>query len=632
MMSGSEPLIRSIADVEAFERVPLEERSDAWTLPEVLARGAALNPGAVALHYLQHASPDEVPLSLTYAEFMSKVRQTANLLRRLFQGRDGVVGVLLPLVPENYFVLCGAPSAGILCPVNWAMKPFQIAAILNAAKAEILVSLGPCPGFDIWETTQEVLKLAPGIKHVIQVRGPGGAADPDLDFAAMIAMERGDEFAFQRVLKPEDTAIYCATGGTTGLPKLAKLSHRGIAYKCHAFCWVLGHGPGDVWLGGNPLFHSGGMVNRTFSPMSHGVTIVAVSPHGFRSPESRRNYWKLIEKYRVSEISANPTMLAALIDKPTDGADLSSLQKYANTGSTGLPAATARAFEQKFGVSIRANYGLTENTASAAVSPRGVEAPYGASGIRLPYTRIKTVVVDREGAYVRDGAQGESGVISIKGPGVIAGYVDASLNQKLFFPEGWLNTGDLGRVDADGYMWITGRIKDLIIRGGNNIDASVIDETLLQHPAVELAAAVGRPDTYAGELPVVYVQLRVGAAATAEEIREFARARIPERGTAPVAVYILDQLPLTDVGKLSKPPLRCDAARREFEAALGCLAQTGVSALVEVADVPASGMRARIMLASAEGSPNEAVESKVKAIMSSYTMGCDVVWNSQTRA
>ena len=258
---------------------------------------------------------------------MGKVRQTANLLRRLFRWRNGVTGVLLPLVPENYFLLCGAPSAGILCPVNWAMKPPQIAAILNAAHAEVLVSLGPCPGFDIWETTLEVLKLAPGIKHVIQVRGPAGAVDADRDFTAMIAGERDDDLAFERELRPGDTAIYCATGGTTGLPKLAPLSHRGIAYKCHAYAWVLGHGPGDAWLAGSPLFHSGGIVNRTFSPISHGVTIVIVSPYGFRAPESRSNYWKLVEKYRVTEISAPPTMLAALIDRPTQGADLSTLHK-----------------------------------------------------------------------------------------------------------------------------------------------------------------------------------------------------------------------------------------------------------------------------------------------------------------
>lgn len=621
------PLIRTLADVEAFEQVPLEQRVDAWTLPEVVARGAALNPDGTALYYLENADPEEVPLRFTYGELMGKVRQTANLLRRLFGGRNGVVGALLPLVPENYFLTLGAPAAGILSPVNWAMKPPQIAATLNASKAEVLVTLGPTPGFDIWETSVEVLKLAPGIRHVLQVRGPNGTVDEDKDFAALIAKERAPEFAFERDLRPEDTAIYCATGGTTGLPKLAKLSHRGIAYKCHAYHWVTGHGPGHVWLAGNPLFHSGGIVNRTFSPISHGVTLVMVSPHGFRAPKSRSNYWKLIEKYRVTEISVPPTMLAALIDRPTGGADLSSLQKFANTGSAGLPVATARAFKEKLGVTIRPNYGLTENTASAALSPRWGNPPDGASGIRLPYTRIKTVIVDRDGAYVRDGAPGESGVMAVKGPGVISGYLDASLDRKLFFPEGWLNTGDLGRIDEDGYLWITGRVKDLIIRGGNNIDPSIIDETLLQHPAVELAAAVGRPDAYAGELPVAYVQLRAGASASADEIREFARERIPERGAAPAEVYIVERMPLTEVSKILKPPLRCDAARRAFEAALGPLSARGVSAVVEVSDEPSTGMRARITLAS-PGARDAAAEAEARAIMDAYTIPSELAWRS----
>ena len=623
----NEPRICTIADVEAFERIPLDQRADVWTVFEVVADGAGLDPDAVALHYLLNADPDEIPATITYAEFMGKVHQTANLLRRLFGGKDGVAGVLLPLVPESYFLVVGAPSAGILCPVNWAMKAPQIAAVLNAAKAEVLVTLGPTPGFDIWETTLKVLKLAPGIKHVIQVRGPNGTVDADEDFTALIAKERADGFAFGRDLRPEDTAIYCPTGGTTGLPKLAKLSHRGIAYKCHAFAWVLGYGPGDVIFSGTPLFHSGGIVSRTLSKMSHGVSTVIPSPHGFRVPKIRDNFWKLVERYRVTELSIPPTMLAALIGRPADGADLSSLKKYANTGSAGLPVATARAFEDKFGVRVSGNYGLTENTTSAALSPRCGEPPYGSSGIRIPYTRIKTVIVDREGTYVRDGAQGEPGVIALKGPGVISGYVDESLDRRLFFPDGWLNTGDLGRIDAAGYLWVTGRLKDLIIRGGGNIDPSIIEGTLLQHPAVELAAAVGKPDTYAGELPVAYVQLKPGAKASSEEIKAFARANIPERGAAPAEVTIIDKMPLTGIGKISKQPLRCDAAQRAFAGALASLATRNVSASVEVED-SASGMRAKITLTPSIGGRDAAGEAKAKAkeIMDAYTMFYDVVW------
>lgn len=620
----SEPLIRTLADVEAFERVPLEQRAATWTLPEVLAHGAGLNPGAVALYYLLDADPEEIPLAITYAELMAKLCQTANLLRRLFGGSDGVVGVLLPVVPENYFVLAGGPSAGIVCPVNWAMKAPQIAGVLNAAKAQVLVSLGPTPGFNIWETTLEVLELAPGIEHVLQVRGPNGTVEADKDFTALIARERSDDLDFERELRPDDTAIYCPTGGTTGFPKLARLSHRGIAYKCHAFNWIHEHGPGDVLFAGTPLFHSGGIVKRVFKLFAHGATLVIVSPHGFRAPRSRENFWKLAERYRVTELSVPPTLMAALLTRPTDGADLSRLKKYATTGGAGLPVATALAFEKKLGVRVLGNYGLTENTTSAALSPCGVEPRYGASGIRVPYTQVKTVVVDRQGAYMRDGAPGEIGVIAVKGPGVIPGYVDERHNRGLFFPEGWLNTGDLGRIDADGYLWITGRLKDLIIRGGNNIDPRVIEDTLLQHEAVELAAAVGRPDAYAGELPVAYVQLKPGATASAGEIKAFARARIPELGTAPVDVYIIEKLPLTDVNKISKAPLRCDAAQRAFSAALAALGD-GVHASVEVREVPASGMRARITLTSGR-QRDAAAEAKAKQIMDTYTMGYDMVW------
>ncbi len=610
----TEPVVRTIADVAEIERIPLASRAGEWTMYDVAAKGAAFNPKAAMLHYILDGDPAEIPLTVSFADYMAKIHQTANMLRRLYGGRDGVVGVMLPMVPENYYLLVAGPSAGILSPVNWALKAPVIAAIMNMAKAEVLVTLGPTPGFDIWETAQEVIKLCPGIKHVIQVQGPGGTVDPDKDFAALIAKEQSGGFSFARAYTPDDTAVYCPTGGTTGTPKLAKLSHRGIAYKCHAFKWVLGHGPGDVIFAGTPLFHSGGIVSRSMSPISCGITNVIVSPHGFRSQKSRDNFWKLIERYKITEVVAPPTMLAALISKPVGDADVSTLKPYANTGSSGLPAATAKAFEDKFGITLLSNYGLTENCASAALSPRGVPPRYGASGIRIPYTQIKTVIVDARGEYVRDGKPGESGIIAMTGPAVISGYVDPSLDAKLFFPDGWLNTGDLGRIDEDGYIWVTGRVKDLIIRGGNNIDASVIDDTLLKHEAVELAAAVGKPDAYAGEMPIAYVQLKPGATATAEEIKAFARENIPERGAAPAEVVVIDKIPLTDVGKIYKPPLRRDAAERAFAEAL-----TGLPATVAVSDDPARGLLARVTLS------DRAQEKDVRAVMEKYTIPFEVV-------
>lgn len=601
----NEPIVRTIADVIEIEKVPLDQRAKEWTIFDVLQRGAAFNPEAPALHYLKNGNPKETPLTVSFSQLLCYARQAATMLWELYGDKPGVCGVMLPMVPENYYLLAGAPSAGIIAPVNWAMSAETIAAILNAAEAKILVALAPTKGFDIWEKAEKVKAMVPSIRQLFRHD----------EFANMMTMVPGDTFLFDREYSPDDVAVYCPTGGTTGTPKLAQLTHRGIAYKCHAFQWVLGHGPGDVIFAGTPLFHSGGIVSRTLSPMSCGVTNVIVSPHGFRAQKPRDNFWKLVERYKVTEVVAPPTMLAALLSKRVGKADISSLKPYANTGSAGLPAATAKAFHDKFGITLLANYGLTENCASAALSPRGVEPRYGASGIRIPYTQIKTVIVDADGNYVRDTKPGESGVIAIKGPAVTSGYVGGGeLNAKLFFSEGSLNTGDLGRIDEDGYIWVTGRVKDLIIRGGNNIDASVIDDTLLQHDAVELAAAVGKPDAYAGEMPIAYVQLKPGATATADEIKTFARANIPELGAAPAEVIVIDKIPLTDVGKIYKPPLRRDAAERAFIEAL-----TGLPASVSVSDDPARGLKAHVVLA------DRAREPDVRAVMEKYTIPFEVM-------
>ncbi|NQV55164.1 MAG: acyl-CoA synthetase [Rhodospirillales bacterium] len=622
-MTEQAPIIHNLAEVEAFEETPLEERMTAWTMYDVAAAGAAkaeaYRPGKAIIHYLRHADPNEAPLTLSYTDYMAKVRQAANLFHRLLGGvEDGVIGVLLPTVPENYITLVAGPTAGILCPVNWALTPEAIASVMNAANVRVLVTLGPCPEFEIFETAQKVAALCPGIEHVIEVQGPGGDANKNNDFNALIAIEPDGKLNFERPIARGTTAVYCPTGGTTGNPKLARMAHSSIAYKCHVYGWFLGHGASDTIFSGTPLFHSGGIVNRTMSPISQGMTNVILSPHGFREKNTYKNFWKLVEKFQATELIAVPTALSALLSQPVD-ADISSLKPYSNTGSAGLPAAVGRQLKEKFGVQMLSNYGLTENTASAAMPPRHGAPRYGSSGIRLPYTQIKAVRVSADGAYAGDCEVNESGVIAIKGPGVTKGYVDESLNAGLFFEGGWLNTGDLGRFDEDGFIWITGRLKDLIIRGGNNIDSRIIDETLQDHEAIELAAAVGKPDTYAGELPIAYVQLKPGATATSEEIRLYARENIPERGAAPTEIHIIDKMPLTDVGKIFKPPLRRDAAERAFTEAL---VAGGITATVSVSDNSGRGTLATITLPAAS---DDAAEINAEEIMSAYTIAHEIV-------
>jgi fatty-acyl-CoA synthase len=323
---------------------------------------------------------------------------------------------------------------------------------------------------------------------------------------------------------------------------------------------------------------------------------------GARSKRFIANYWRLVERYRISVLSGVPTTLSVLVDVPLDGADISSLRPYAPTGSAPLPAEVARKMEERFGVRMIATFGATEFTQNATQPPRDGDPRYGSTGLRIPYTQVKTVALDGKGGIARECAPDEIGVIVIKGPGIIPGYVNPEFDKALFVGDGWVNSGDLGRIDKDGYLWVTGRAKDLIIRGGHNIEPAIIEETLLAHGDVQLAAAVGKPDAYAGELPIAYVQLKPGARTSAEELKEFARARIPERAAAPTEIHILDRMPLTDIGKPMKAELRHEAARRVFAAALEA---GGIRAEVAVGPHKVHGTLAKVTLSN--GADEEAV-------------------------
>jgi len=251
--------------------------------------------------------------------------------------------------------------------------------------------------------------------------------------------------------------------------------------------------------------------------------------------------------------------------------------RYAICGAAPMPPELIRKFEEATGVGILEGYGLTEGTCVSAVNPRDGVRRVGSIGLRIPYQQMKTVALGGDRDNPRDCAVDEIGHLVIKGPNVFPGYTDEKANRGIWVGDGWLDTGDLARQDADGRFWLTGRQKDLIIRGGHNIDPSMIEEAMMRHPAVQMAAAVGKPDAYAGELPVVYVTLRAGCVASADELLAFAKATIPERAAAPGEVVVRDAIPLTAVGKVFKPELRYDAAKRVLEAALRGVADGAAS-------------------------------------------------------
>ncbi len=254
------------------------------------------------------------------------------------------------------------------------------------------------------------------------------------------------------------------------------------------------------------------------------------------------------------------------------------------------------------------------------------QARLGSVGHAVPYSRVRTVELDGEGAYRRDCGPDEIGVVTMQGPGVFQGYLSENHNRNAFVEPGWVNSGDLGRLDGEGYLWITGRAKDIIIRGGHNIDPLPVEEILYGHPGVELAALVGRPDAYAGEMPVAYVQPKPGVAVDADELLALIRERTPERAAVPGEVILLDPLPLTPVGKVFKPALRWDSARRVFSAILAPLAESGLKAEVQVNAHPLHGTLATVTLSGVDGGGREAAERQVHELLDPFTIRHEIAW------
>ena len=249
---------------------------------------------------------------------------------------------------------------------------------------------------------------------------------------------------------------------------------------------------------------------------------------------------------------------------------------------------------------------MTEASGLIAIDPVAGEGGAGSVGWALPYTQVVVRRLEASGRLGSPCDTREIGVITVRGPHVSPGYRNPEHDAGTF-EDGMLNSGDLGYTDDDGRLHIAGRSKDLIIRSGHNIDPLMIENAMATHPAVDLAAAVGMPDAYAGELPVCYVALKPGARATAEDLRAHAQDSIAERPAWPKYIHVVDSIPLTSVGKIYKPQLRCDAAARLVKEVVGQLLDIP-DAQVQVSEGGRRGMRVTVTLPASRQHAVTAVE------------------------
>ncbi|MGX9391848.1 acyl-CoA synthetase [Nitrobacteraceae bacterium UC4446_H13] len=620
------PKFTNDAEVRAFEQPPYRDRIAAVSTYDAIKLGASYNPDAPAIQFLANADPADQPLVISHGNFLARVTQAANMFHALGVGAGEVVSFMLPLLPEAFITLFGAEAAGIVNPINPLLESHQIEEILEAAQTKVLVTLGPMPGTDIWQKVQQVRGKLKHLKAIVVVHGPGDPANGVHSFDELMKDQPSDRLVSGRPISAQDVAAYFHTGGTTGTPKLVRHTHENQIYQAWAVNLILKTKPGVNLLFGMPLFHVGGSLTQVLTTLSAGGCLVVLSPAGWRNPSSVKNIWGLVERFKPEALSSVPTVLAAVLGIPPGNADLSSL-KFAAGGGSAIPVAVGTAIQQKFELPVLEVYGMTETSSVHTIAFPDQPIRIGSVGFPMPYARVRIVKLDASGRVIGDCAVDEIGVVTMAGPGVFSGYLNEAHNKEAFVETGWVNSGDLGRLDKDGFLWITGRAKDLVIRGGHNIDPGPIEDILFQHPAVSLAAVVGQPDAYAGELPVGYVQLKPGASVAPGELEAWARERTPERAAVPVQVITVDPMPLTGVGKVFKPQLRWDAASRVFTGALAPIRERGIDCKIEVRAHGSHGSVATVTLAQVPEDRRTALADEVHRLLNPFVMRHEIAWD-----
>ncbi|MGC3936174.1 acyl-CoA synthetase [Roseobacter sp. EG26] len=623
-----------IDDRNAIEaEMPWADRPLPKTLYGLLSETAGKFPNHNAVSYQIFSGPTDKAETLTWSALKDQVTQAANLFRSLGIGKDDVVAYILPNANETVLTLLGGAVAGIVNPINPLLDAEQIGSILRETNAKVVVTLRPFPKTDVADKTAEAVALAPNVKTVLEVDLLRYLTPPKSWIVPLIRPKRTVQnhatylnlraelakqptsLAFEDV-QEDRVACYFHTGGTTGMPKVAQHRYSGLIYNG----WIgteLLFSEEDNIICPLPLFHVFACHVILMAAVTSGAHVVFPTPQGYRGEGVMDNFWKLVERWKITFIITVPTAISAKMQRPID-ADVSTV-KTAFSGSAPLPLELFRRFEKATGVTLVEGYGLTEATCLVSCNPVDGEKKVGSIGVPFPYCTVKIYKGTPDGPIEAD--VDEIGEICVSNPGVYVDntYTEVEKNKDLYFGD-YLRTGDLGRVDPDGYLWITGRAKDLIIRGGHNIDPAEIEEALLHHEAVAFAGAIGQPDAHSGEVPCAFVELVDGATVSEEELLTFCKEHVHERAAQPKHMTIMPELPKTAVGKIFKPDLRKMAITRIYNAALE---QAGVSARVtSVVDDKKRGLVAQI---NPNGASEEAISGALNAFVRPWELANSAV-------
>jgi fatty-acyl-CoA synthase len=535
---------------------------------DLIGKGARIDPSAEAVIYLR-AATDCNPVVYCFDEMMGFVKAAERWFRGNGIGPGDTVAILVPSGPATIVAIWGAAACGIAEPLNLLFTREAIVAQLNAVKARILLTQQPGMPGGLFEKVAGIEKEVPSLRKIVVVPLDGSIAF-DGEILLPDPSWRGDYGICADAAEADRVAVMLPTGGTTGHPKVARLTNRGMVASAISSRMALDYRKGDRVMNALPLFHVGGLFVTAAGALSAGATTIVPTPFGARDPELIANFWTIIERYRITHGGNVPTVLGAISNVAVGDADISSLRTVP-TGASVCPPEIERRFLSTWGGRfLQQIYGMTEVAGAIAQDFVGTAPKAGCVGTRSPLFEIAVLAYGR---IHRGPWPSPIGELIVRGPQVFAGYVDKKQTEEAFH-RGWLRSGDLSRIDVDGFVEIMGRVKDVIIRGGHNIDPRTIEDAALEFPGVALAAAVGRPDIRAGEVPMLFVTAWPGASINQIALTDFVQERILEPPARPRVVAVLAEMPVTPVGKIFKPKLREIATQ---EAARALLESEGLS-------------------------------------------------------
>jgi fatty-acyl-CoA synthase len=588
----------SPADETAREKEMRETLAACPRILDLVARGPLADPDADAVVYLR--SPlDPNPVKVSNAQLMGCTKAAENFFRAQGIGKSDPVAILLPICPAAIAAIWGAAACGIAEPLNLLFTREAIIAQLNAVKAKLLLAPPPAMPDGLYEKIEGLQKEVPSLRRIVVVPLDGTIAF-DGEVLQPDPAWRDDYGKCRDASEAERVAVMLPTGGTTGHPKVARLTNRSMVASSVSSRMALDYRKGDRAMISLPLFHVGGLFVGVGACLSAGVTVVIPGPAGARDPALVQNFWNIIEKYRLTHAGNVPTTLGALADIPVGDCDISSL-RVTPTGASICPPEIERRYLARWGgPCVQQVYGMTELAGAITHDVAGVKPRPESVGLQNPLVELAILAGDKLHTGPWPSPVGE---LLTRGPQVFPGYVDQKQTEDAFY-QGWLRTGDICRIDADGFVYIMGRAKDVIIRGGHNIDPRAIEDAALQFPGVALAAAVGRPDAYAGEVPMLFVSAQPGVTIDAQALAAFVQDNIPEPPARPRAVSVIAEMPVTPVGKIFKPKLReiaAGEAARELLTVEGLTKEVSVEAITD----PSRGLFLRV-----KASPDKAVTAE----------------------